>query len=376
MLDLAKLKFLNCGVGQLCLHLAESLLASPANELRYRFLLPQARKSLFPGYDAACVAVRNWHRQRVRVWSRYLGIQPTRQFRCDLWHWTHQDSEYWPPNRHVPVILNILDLNFLYEGKGPLKTRQRLQRLQSKVNRASCVVAISKFTATEIVQHLDVGSTPVHVIHMGVDSPEPQSRQRPDFLPPGEFLFTIGDISPKKNFRTLVELAARLPEYRIVIAGRKTSDYARSVDQEIHRRGLQGQVVMPGQVDDDVRQWLYQHCTAFLFPSLAEGFGLPVIEAMMRGRPVFMSNRTSLPEIGGPLGFYWSSFEPAAMEAVFRQGMQAVRHDVDFSRKLQRYAERFSWQHAAARYQALYRSVLSESGLATQQSDNVQRRCA
>jgi len=360
LLDLAKLKFLNCGVGRLCLHLAQSLLKQAAEEIDWRFLLPRDRCDLFPGHERQCVVLRNWHRQRVCAWSQYLGLRPFSRVAAHLWHWTHQDSEYWPPDAAMPVILNILDLNFLYEGKGPLKTRQRLRRLQAKVDRATCLVAISQFTATEIRRHLDVRDKTIHVVHMGVESPVPRQGQRPAFLPPGEFLYTIGDISPKKNFHVLLALAEQLPEYRFVIAGRKTSDYARSLQQTVCERGLQKRVLMPGQIDDETRQWLYQHCRAFLFPSLAEGFGLPVIEAMMLGRPVFMSRLTSLPEIGGPLGFYWDRFEPAAMADVFRHGMRVVEDDPSYEQRLQNYAARYSWQRAARQYVDIYRSVLSQ----------------
>ena len=113
-----------------------------------------------------------------------------------------------------------------------------------------------------------------------------------------------------------------------------------------------------------------------MFPSKAEGFGLPVIEAMMRGRPVFMSDRTSLPEIGGPLGFYWHSFDPDSMAGVFREGMQLVNDDDDFERKLKGYAEQFSWQRAAAKYMTLYHEFLSDHIGSCGQVDPLQRRCA
>jgi glycosyltransferase involved in cell wall biosynthesis len=255
------------------------------------------------------------------------------------------------------VVLNILDLNFLHEGKSPAKARQRLRRLQAKVDRANAILAISQFTADEVRTHLDTGDKPVHVVYLGVESSAPRDATRPSFLPPGAFLFTIGDISPKKNFGVLIDLAEHLPEYRLVVAGRKTSGYARAMQQEISRRGLQHQILMPGEVSDDQRQWLYQHCTAFLFPSLAEGFGLPVLEAMMRGRPVFMSDRTSLPEIGGPLGFYWHTFEPLAMADMCRQGLRFVQDRPEYSHQLRRHAEQFSWQRTAQQYLAIYQEL-------------------
>ena len=89
-----------------------------------------------------------------------------------------------------------------------------------------------------------------------------------------------------------------------------------------------------------------------------EGFGLPVIEAMSFGAPVFVSNRTSLPEIAGDRGFYWSDFSPGAMGQVLQNGLEQAKEDVSFAQKQVAHARQFSWQKAAASYMDLYRSLL------------------
>jgi glycosyltransferase involved in cell wall biosynthesis len=119
---------------------------------------------------------------------------------------------------------------------------------------------------------------------------------------------------------------------------------------------------MPGEISDAHRTWLYENCDALLFPSLSEGFGLPVVEAMAHGKPVFMSDRTSLPEVGGSLGFYWKDFSPAHMLQVFQTGMATFRQDPEYARKLSAHAKSFSWQHTAAEYLKLYAELLAAAG--------------
>src|SRR5690606_41662991 len=107
--------------------------------------------------------------------------------------------------------------------------------------------------------------------------------------PPGNaprqpFLFAIGEVAPKKNFGVLVDLIARLPGYSLVIAGRKNTPYAAQIEERVRELGLTDRIHLPGIISDSDRYWLYQNFTALAFPSLGEGFGLPVIEAMSLGK--------------------------------------------------------------------------------------------
>ena len=85
--------------------------------------------------------------------------------------------------------------------------------------------------------------------------------------------------------------------------------------------------MIPGEVSDADRQWLYEHCEAFLFPSLTEGFGFPVLEAMLCGKPVFMSRRTSLPEIAGDHGYFFDAYDGDALAAAYWSGMGRYHSD-------------------------------------------------
>jgi glycosyltransferase involved in cell wall biosynthesis len=139
-----------------------------------------------------------------------------------------------------------------------------------------------------------------------------------------------------------------------VLAGRDDHPYAAHIRQQAAQLGVTEQVRITGPVDEATKSWLYAHCEAFLFPSLSEGFGLPVVEAMKAGKPVFLSCLTSLPEIGGKEAYYFDSFEPDEVVGTFRAGMQDFYADPLKAQRLTWQANRFTWQQAAKQYWEAY----------------------
>src|SRR5690606_36577767 len=115
-------------------------------------------------------------------------------------------------------------------------------------------------------------------------------------------------------------------------------------------------VKVVGPVSAEEKYWYLKYCKAFLFPSLAEGFGLPVIEAMYFGKPVFISDRTSLPEIGGDAAYYFCDFDAAYMQGVLEEGLTC--HDrLQRADAVREHAEQFDWNKVAAAYLDIYRSL-------------------
>jgi glycosyltransferase involved in cell wall biosynthesis len=355
--DLERLKTLHCGLGQYSLHLGRELAKLAGEELRLTYFLPREQAGLFAGLDVRYEDVRPWRREALLRPLRSV-IRPFTSTSVDLWHATHQQAKYLPIDLRVPVLLTIHDLNFLREGR-PAKIARELRSVQRLIDRASAVTTISQFVASEVRTHLDLGGKPLHVIYNGAFAGERGIQVRPAWLPDGPFLFTIGDITPKKNFHVLVEFLAQLAGYQLVIAGNKHHEYAREIESTARDKNLASRVVLPGPVTDAERGWLYEHCTALVFPSKTEGFGLPVIEATSLGRPVFVSHVTSLPEVAGPLGFYWHTYSPAHMAAVFHEGMETFGRDPEYSQKLQAHAAQFTWQRAAKAYLDVYREMLA-----------------
>ncbi len=111
-----------------------------------------------------------------------------------------------------------------------------------------------------------------------------------------------------------------------------------------------------GPVNEAEKAWYLSNCMAFVHPSLAEGFGFPVVEAMTIGKPVFLSNKTSLPEVGGDVCFYFSSFEQDHMQQGFREGMECFKIN-GLSEKIKERGKIFNWEKSAEKYLEVYRSL-------------------
>lgn len=358
LVDLTRLKKLHCGLGQFALHLGRTLQAE-ADDLELMFLTPPGTESLLAGIrePLRTLPARWWQKEFLRPLRRLVRPPRAQRPEVNVWHTIDHLSAYSPLDDRIPVILTIHDLNFPRDWSAD-RVQSSLRRLQRRVDRAALLTTGSHFAADQIRALLDVSGKELRVIYHGLCVRPQRTAPRPRFAPAGRFLFSIGEFRPYKNFHVLVEFLRELPSaWSLVIAGNTATAYGEQVRQLVRRSGLQDRVLLPGIVSDDERHWLYEHCDAFLFPSLAEGFGLPAIEGMSFGKPVFLAAATSLPEVGGPWAFYWRDFAPRAMREVFEQGMAQAAADPAYAERVRRHARQFTWPEAARRYLDLYRQV-------------------
>ena len=197
----------------------------------------------------------------------------------------------------------------------------------------------------------------------GLAEPEPTPAVAP--LKPGQFWLNVGTLEPRKNqvrlLRAYAELKSRHADaLPLVLAGGKgwLLDHFEGLVQEL---GLGQSVRLMGYVDDASLQWLYHNCYAFLEPSLLEGFGLPVLEAMSQGAAVITSNVTSLPEVIGSAGIQVDPYSESdilnAMERL--AGDQTLRLDLK-TRAAER-ARQFSWEGFARRTLEVFEKALAAS---------------
>jgi len=150
-----------------------------------------------------------------------------------------------------------------------------------------------------------------------------------------------------------------LKDFNLIIAGNKSDKYAKELEADVLTKGLQNKIILPGEISDDDKYWLYQNCEAFVFPSMYEGFGLPIIEAMNFGRPVFLSTYSSLPEIGNKYAFYWENFNSQYMSDIFREKMIEFSQNTDKQVAMKQYAHQFTWEKNVEEYVRLYKEILN-----------------
>ncbi|WP_460960811.1 glycosyltransferase family 4 protein [Spirosoma litoris] len=354
-IDAERLRDLNSGLGQVCLHLGHELVRQRPDDESWNitFLVPKGKSGVFG--DSVNYIEASW-RRKLWIPGQY-----------DVWHCLHQDSDYLPnqfQQKHTKLILTIHDLNFLERPDySQEKKARKLARLQQVVARATALTAISEYTASIVKEKLST-TKPVQVISNGVavnpkDTPTalPTHSLIHSFTQSSFFLF-VGVIHPKKNVHTLLPLLEAFPDYRLVLAGPDQHPYAQHIREQAEKLGVADRLLMPGAVDEATKLWLYAHCEAFLFPSLTEGFGLPVAEAMTFGKPVFISNLTSLPEVGGKEAYYFEDFEPESMAKVLHDGLHDFGQNPLREERLRRRAASFSWPSVAKEYWALYEGLI------------------
>ncbi len=361
VIDAEKLRRINCGLGRFSLHLAEGMLDETSGRIEPILLLPRDGERHFPSRNLRTIRVRPWRKELIRRWIRPFIAPLAGRPAFDLWHMTNQMSRYEPLDPRVPMLLTVHDLTFLHEAPqdGRMREIERKRTdIQRRVDRSAAITVDSEFVAEDLRRELDIGGRPIHVIPLGLEPAVAAAAGRPAFLPDGlPFLLSVGNALAHKNFHVLFDLVEQLPDRRLVIAGNMQTDYGDHLHRLVSRHGLEGRVLLPGEVSDADRQWLYEHCEAFLFPSLSEGFGFPVLEAMQAGRPVFVSRLTSLPEITGDHGFYFDSFAPEVMAAQLARGLARFAADPVMAAAAKAHASSFSWRETVRRYAELYEQV-------------------
>jgi len=346
LVDMHRLKYnpFN-GLYSVCINLGKALAKIPVTDLELEYYLPKKDFGIF-GPDAKYTE----HRSIDKFYRFGTG-------KYDLWHVTTQLSWYRPFNRRTKVLYTLYDFSYLIEDAGNVKRNKRLlAQTQERIDRADYITGISQFAIDEAYKHLNLGNKPTRAIHLGCTVATFPGFDTPKYRPAKPFLFTIGLVQPRKNFHVLPALLEG-NDYELVIAGLNEFEYGKEVEAAAKKFGVADRVKLIGPATEEEKYWYYKNCEAFLFPSYAEGFGLPIIEAMYHGKPVFSSDRTSLPEVGGDAAYYFHEFDPEHMRQVFAQGMQhyATHQPVE---KIKQQAARFSWDRCAEEYIDVYKQML------------------
>lgn len=348
LIDIYKIKDMYSGLGQFSMNYAVELVSQIPENFVVDFLVH--KKSEVPFTSKYVNIIKS------SPLKRYV---PSANKTYSIWHSLHQFPAFFP-NKNTIWVLTIHDLNFLIE-KNEAKRKKYLKRLQKNVDRADYLTTISNFTKKEIEKNLNVGQKEIHVIYNGVSSGKEIEKIKPQFISEKKYFFSIGIFNKMKNFEVLVPLMKHFPDYQLVIAGNKDTWYGREIENEIKKLNLEDRIILPGKINDSNKQWLYANCEAFLFPSLAEGFGLPVIEAMYEGKPVFLSNQSSLPEIGGSLAFYFDDFDALRMSDLIKSKLEYVNNNLEnFQTESKKYANKFNWENCISQYSNLYRDIVTK----------------
>jgi glycosyltransferase involved in cell wall biosynthesis len=253
------------------------------------------------------------------------------------------------PSRRAARLVTIYDLDFLDH---PERTRGEIRRdyaalAGAHARKADQVIVISQHTASEVETRLGVPRSRISICTPGA----PDWPRRTTEPAAGGCILFLGTIEPRKNIGALLDAYARLLAQDrlappLVLAGRVASEAAALVERS-RTAPLAGHVEFLGYVDSDTRRDLFSRALVFVMPSHTEGFGMPVVEAMISGVPVIAADRGALPEAAGPAGMLVDPDNAAAMADALRR----VLADPDQRRRMSddgfRHARQFQWTRTA-----------------------------
>lgn len=277
----------------------------------------------------------------------------TRQLLVDSWGNRAADvfhglNQRLPKRRYRKQVATFHDLFVLSGDYSTREFRERFARqAKDAAAGADLVIAVSAFTASQVEEYLGVPGSRIRVIHHGVIQ-----RRIPD-LPREKIVLCVGAIQRRKNQAMLIRAFRALPEdWTLVLAGSKGYEAEEAV------REASGRIRITGYLTDEQIGDLYARAAIFAFPSLDEGFGMPVLEAMAAGIPVIAGNRSALPEVCGDAAeLIDPSSEDDLASALLRLATDETRREELVALGLRRAAQ-FKWEKAVAETLAVYREML------------------
>jgi len=294
---------------------------------------------------------RSWRAAVPRNARRRLLAEPLGPRGAELFHGLNQRLP------RIPLRCAITTFHDLFVLTGEYSTpefRARFARqARDAAARSAAVIAVSAFTKSQVVSLLGVEPGKVHVVHHGIRRLDlPAVAREPVIL-------SVGAIQKRKNIARLVEAFETVdPAWRLVLAG--SCGYgATEIRARIEKSPARGRISVPGYVSPaELAAW-YARAQIFAFPSLDEGFGMPVLEAMAAGVAVVTANRSALPEVAGEAAI---QVEPESVEAL-GQALRDLTRNEELRRELvQRGTARallFTWEKAVRETWEVYRKVLS-----------------
>ncbi len=267
----------------------------------------------------------------------------------------HGLNQRLPAKRWPLQVATFHDLFVMSQEYSTAEFRARFTaQARHAAENADRIIAVSQFTAGEIVRLLGIDRGRIRVIPHGVRIPATQSATRKNMV------LSVGSIQKRKNTVRLVRAFSRVPEgWRLVLAGGRGYG-AEEILREIEKSPRRTDIEVADRVSAARLAELYRHAAVFAFPSLDEGFGIPILEAMANGVPVITSNRSAMPEVCGDAGLLVNpENEDELAEALCLLARdEELRRDLAV-RGLER-ARKFTWEKAVQATWAVYRELLGD----------------
>lgn len=365
------------GVHFAILETLRAIQASKARDLDFRILMGKGNGEMIhdrPGFKCESQPVNSGNRFLRVAWEQF-GI-PRYLKRIASKAVYHSPAYILPLHCPPASIVTVHDLIALQQPElCQNSTRKYFHRLlPGSVRKSDTIVAISHKVKQDLLDQFGIDSDKVKVIHNGVkpaffqpQPPESAQGLRQKYGLPERFILFVGVLEPKKNLPRLLRSFCYLKErgrlrHKLVIAGQKGWKYD-AIFKAIEKHKLGSHVHLTGFFPEADLPGLYALADLFVFPSLYEGFGMPVLEAMAAGTPVVCSNRGALPEVSGGAAVMVDPCDESALAAAIEQTLSDEDLRENLGAKGLERARQFSWARTAQQLLETYRSVGLKHGI-------------
>lgn len=280
-------------------------------------------------------------------------------------------THYAPRLCPVPTVISVMDLSYIHYPE--LFKKLDLYQLKNwtsySVRNAKRVLTISNASKNDIIKQYNTPSEKVEVAYPGIKVKSQMSKvknsgQKSKVLEKyslkGDYILFVGTLQPRKNIVRLIEAYAKLKDsvIELVIVGKKGWLYEEILAAP-RKYGVEEQVKFLEFVTDEDLSTLYQNAICFVLPSLYEGFGLPVLEAMQEGCPVITSNVSSLPEAGGDAAIYVDPKDTDDIAKKMQTLIKSKELQAELREKGYKQVKKFSWEKTAKETLAVLKDVAS-----------------
>lgn len=280
----------------------------------------------------------------------------------------HATDHLLPPLKQICSVFTLHDLSFLTHPDTHLPLNRYFSQLMINcfLQSADRIITVSECTKVDAIRLCGIEEEKITVIYEGVNPdfypvpPEITSAIRYHYNLPERYILFVGTIEPRKNLHFLLEVFQRLPNrknnLKLVMVGKKGWRYE-DFFQKLKELGLENDIVFLGYIPDSDLPAIYSMAEVFVFPSLYEGFGLPVLEAMACGTPVICSNTSSLPEVAGEAALLLPPDNISEWIHALEHLLESKELRRDLSQRGLRQAARFTWHNTAFKTYKIYEEV-------------------
>jgi alpha-1,3-rhamnosyl/mannosyltransferase len=359
------------GIGSYTKNLALALKSNPEIDTHFFYgshVSKDIRMNPLPGISKAKSIVKKFipkPYEMMRLMQQFYFSGATKSEDFDLYH----DPSFKPLSFRGPIVITVHDLSPMHYPDTHPKDRvlDFEKNLPKSLQRAERILVDSDFIRNEIIREFGFADK-IHTVHLGVD-PSFHPRNEEDIsktlssygLQYKKYILAVGTIEPRKNLIAAIKAyqklgAAICEEYPLVIIGMRGWENS-FFDSEMKNTDTKN-ILMPGFMPQENLLHLYSGASLFVYPSLYEGFGLPVLEAMASGVPVITSNCSSLPEVAGDAGIL---INPQDIDSI-SQNMENCLSSTEFASTLSRQgiqrAKEFTWDRCAKETFAVYQKAI------------------